>query len=104
SSVYLPQATILRHEDEEHLRADAAEYLNKVEARLHPRAQHIEKRLGMHSRPGHMIVQAAEEVHADLISLGSHGRGALRETLFGSVTNDVVRESHVPVLVTRPAA
>jgi nucleotide-binding universal stress UspA family protein len=102
SSVYLPQATILSHRDEERLRGEAADYLARVEDGLRGRVPSVEKRLGVHSRPGHLVVRAAEEVHADLICVGSHGHGALRETLFGSVTNDVLRESRVPVLVTRP--
>jgi nucleotide-binding universal stress UspA family protein len=102
SSLYLPQSTILYHQDEEKLRAEAADYLSAVEERLRGRLRHVEKRLGVHSRPGHLIVHAAGEVGANLVAVGSHGHGALRETLFGSVTNDVVRDCPVPVLVTRP--
>jgi nucleotide-binding universal stress UspA family protein len=102
SSLYLPQATILYHQDEEVLRREAAEYLASVEERLRGRVRAVETRLGVHSRPGHLIVKAALDARADLISVGSHGHGALRESLFGSVTNDVLRESPVPVLVTRP--
>jgi nucleotide-binding universal stress UspA family protein len=102
SSLYLPQATILYHQDEEVLRAEAAEYLSAAEQRVRARAPRVETRLGVHSRPGHLIVNAAGQAGADLIAVGSHGHGALRETLFGSVTNDVLRESPVPVLVTHP--
>jgi nucleotide-binding universal stress UspA family protein len=102
SSLYLPQSTILYHQDEEKLRAEAADYLTAVEERLRGRLRHVEKRLGVHSRPGHLIVHAAGEVRANLVAVGSHGHGALRETLFGSVANDVLRDCPVPVLVTRP--
>jgi nucleotide-binding universal stress UspA family protein len=102
SSIYLPQATILYHQDEEKLRAEAAEYLAALEDRLRARLPHVEKRFGVHSQPGRLIVRAAEEVHADLVAVGSHGHGALRETLFGSVTSDVLRNCDVPVLVTHP--
>jgi nucleotide-binding universal stress UspA family protein len=101
SSVYLPQATILRHRDEVRLRAEAADYLNGIEERVKPRTAHVEKRLGVHSRPGHLIVRAAEDVGADLIAVGSHGHGPLREALFGSVAHDVLQQSRTPVLVTR---
>ena len=100
STVYLPHATILRHRDEEHLKAEAAEYLKAVEERVRSRARAVESRLGVHSRPGHLIVRAAQEVSADLIAVGSRGHGKLREALFGSVTRDVLKESQVPVLVT----
>jgi nucleotide-binding universal stress UspA family protein len=101
SSVYLPQATILRHRDEQQLKAEAAEYLDRMEERIRGRAGEVEKRLGVHSRPGHLIVRAAEEVRADLIAVGSHGHAALREAIFGSVTHDVLKEARLPVLVTR---
>jgi nucleotide-binding universal stress UspA family protein len=101
SSVYLPQATILRHRDEEQLRAEAAAYLDGLEERIRGRAARVEKRLGVHSRPGHLIVRAAGEVQADLIAVGSHGHGAFREAIFGSTTRDVLEEARVPVLVTR---
>ena len=101
SSVYLPRATIIRHGDEERLKREAGDYLSAVEQRIRSKAPRVEKRLGTHSRPGHLIVRAAEEVNADLIAVGSHGQGALREVLLGSVTQDVVREGGVPVLITR---
>lgn len=47
------------------------------------------------------IVQTARQTQADLIVLGSHGRGALARTLLGSVAAQVLAHSPVPVLVTR---
>jgi nucleotide-binding universal stress UspA family protein len=45
------------------------------------------------------IVAAAEQ--ADLVVLGSRGRGGLRTTLFGSVAHSVVNHSPTPVVVVR---
>jgi nucleotide-binding universal stress UspA family protein len=47
------------------------------------------------------IVQTAEAIGADLIVLGSHGRSGIARLMLGSVSNKVVAESKVPVLVTR---
>lgn len=47
------------------------------------------------------IVQTAADIGADLIVVGSHGRGGLARLMLGSVSNKVVAESKVPVLVTR---
>ncbi len=47
------------------------------------------------------IVQTAEAMGADLIVLGSHGRGGIARLMLGSVSTKVVAESKVPVLVTR---
>jgi nucleotide-binding universal stress UspA family protein len=49
--------------------------------------------------PGDRIVRAAEEQQPDVVVVGSHGRGFLRRTLLGSVSEHVVRHCPVPVLV-----
>jgi nucleotide-binding universal stress UspA family protein len=51
--------------------------------------------------PGQMIVHVAEEVGADVIVVGSHGRGFLQRVVLGSVSEYVVRHSSIPVLVVR---
>lgn len=50
------------------------------------------------------IVDAARELAADLIILGSHGRGALGSALLGSVAAEVVEYATTPVLVVRGPA
>jgi nucleotide-binding universal stress UspA family protein len=52
-------------------------------------------------RPNDVLVAAAKQRDADLIVLGSHGRRGLRRLFLGSVAEDVVRHSAVPVLVVR---
>jgi nucleotide-binding universal stress UspA family protein len=47
------------------------------------------------------IVQAAERLNVDAISLASRGRGGLARALLGSVAEEVVRRSTRPVLVVR---
>lgn len=50
--------------------------------------------------PPHVeIVDCAEEWGADLIVMGSHGRGGVRRYVMGSVTERVVRSTTLPVLV-----
>ena len=52
-------------------------------------------------KPAGTIMQAAERLNVDAISLGSHGRGGLARALLGSVAEEVVRRSTRPVLVVR---
>ena len=47
------------------------------------------------------ICTAAEQNHADLIVMGSHGRTGLAHILLGSVAERVVRHTPCPVLVAR---
>jgi len=48
------------------------------------------------------IVSVADEVDADLIVVGTHGRHGLARALLGSVAEHVVRTSHRPVLTLGP--
>ncbi len=47
------------------------------------------------------ILKTAEEEHAKLIMVGSHGRGGLEQLLVGSVAAKVVAHSTTPVMVIR---
>lgn len=51
--------------------------------------------------PDHRIVAQAEEEAIDLIAIGSHGQEGISRILLGSVAENVVRRSPVPVLVVR---
>ena len=50
---------------------------------------------------GPMICQVAEDRGADVIVVGSHGRGFIQRVVIGSVSEYVARHSSVPVLVVR---
>lgn len=52
-------------------------------------------------RPASVIVDEARRMNADLIVVGSHGRGAVASALLGSVANEVVDHAPCPVLVSR---
>ena len=47
------------------------------------------------------ILEVACDQHADLIVMGSHGRGGISRILLGSVTEGVLRQTRIPVMVTR---
>jgi nucleotide-binding universal stress UspA family protein len=47
------------------------------------------------------IVDMAQESHADLVVVGSHGRTGISRMMLGSVAAQVVAHSPVPVLVAR---
>jgi universal stress protein A len=51
--------------------------------------------------PGWEIVQLADEVGADMIVIGTHGRTGLSRMLMGSVAEAVVRRANCPVLTVK---
>ena len=48
------------------------------------------------------ILRVAQELEADLIALATEGHGRLHRFLLGSVADDVLRNSPLPVLLKRP--
>ena len=47
------------------------------------------------------IASYAEQIEADIVAVGTHGRTGLRRALMGSVAEELVRTSPVPVLTVR---
>jgi nucleotide-binding universal stress UspA family protein len=52
-------------------------------------------------KPASEIVKAAKDWPADIIVIGSHGRGGISRLLLGSVAERVMRHASCPVLVVR---
>ena len=51
--------------------------------------------------PGRVITEFAEEIKAELVIVGSHGRTGFSRLLLGSVAEKVTRLVHCPVLVLK---
>src|SRR6478672_4620069 len=49
------------------------------------------------------LIKHARNIGADLIVMTTHGRGGLQRTWLGSVTDQLVRSSGIPVLVVPPS-
>jgi len=47
------------------------------------------------------ITNLAEALHCDQIVMGTHGRGAFRDFLMGSITMKVVNLSKIPILLVK---
>lgn len=86
--------------------AEATEAAEKQLARLR---QQLEKGgLAVEVRdttgyPGQCILDAADDVGADFIVLGSHGHGAFYDLIVGSTASRVLKRARCPVLIVPPA-
>jgi nucleotide-binding universal stress UspA family protein len=54
--------------------------------------------------PAELVLNAARDLDADLIVIGTHGRKGLSHLVLGSVAERVVRESPTPVLTAHSTA
>lgn len=63
-------------------------------------APNVETRL-LQGIPADEICEFAKKQGADLIVVGTHGRGLIERVLLGSVAEKVVRNASVPVLTVR---
>lgn len=52
--------------------------------------------------PATEILKTIESEDIDIVIMGTHGRKGLEHTIFGSVAENVVKRSPVPVLVVNP--
>jgi nucleotide-binding universal stress UspA family protein len=88
----------------EHLQKEdnaAKAYLRKVAQPIRDRGIQVMCKT-LFGTPGHTIINYANENKIDLIAISSHGHSGLRNVLFGSVAEYILRESSLPILLTRP--
>jgi nucleotide-binding universal stress UspA family protein len=86
------------------LKADR-EYLKSVTAAVRER---LGRPVSSAVLQGHPVAQTlatyCQKLGADLVVMTSHSRGGLRRAWLGSVTDQLIRSTEVPVLVVRPGA
>ena len=51
--------------------------------------------------PAHTIIEIAERFGCDLIVMGARGTSALRSAMMGSVSNEVLHASAIPVVIVK---
>ena len=83
------------------LLAAARDYL--IETQDHLRDQGARVRMVVRvGSPARVILDVAEEERVTMIALATHGETGLKRLLAGSVAEEVLRRTPVPVLVVRP--
>jgi nucleotide-binding universal stress UspA family protein len=83
--------------------AEAAERsLDEARGRIPPELGPVDVQVVENASAAGGILAEARRGGADVIAIATHGRGGLRRFLLGSVAENVLRESPVPVLLFRP--
>jgi nucleotide-binding universal stress UspA family protein len=92
-SDFLPSA-----EEATRVTADAEKQLDEIVARHRREGVELTRLLRTGRPPAEEICASATELGADLIVVGTHGRGAIGRAFLGSVALDVLRQATVPVM------
>jgi nucleotide-binding universal stress UspA family protein len=82
-------------------RANAGQYLDAIAGRFTARGLKVQL-LILEGAAGRAILEAAQENAAGLIAMSTRSRRGLARSVLGSVADEVVRESHLPVLLIHP--
>lgn len=100
-SPYIPHAIQITQDEVAARRRGMERYLVGLEEAPWLAGRRITKELRVDYHAAHAILELAKKTEADLIVLGTHGRGGLRRMILGSVADKVIRGTHRPVLVHR---
>src|SRR5262249_54238459 len=75
------------------------EYLDEVVDSLRHYDIDVETAIRHSSNPRREIVKYAREIQADLLVMGAHGHGVLKDLIFGDTINPVRHALKIPILV-----
>ena len=84
----------------ERLREELTAEIERVKRSLSKFGRQVEANVVV-DRPASGILAEARRINADLIVMGSHGRGTLTSAVLGSVSAEVVDHAPCPVLIAR---
>ena len=85
-------------------RAEAHDYLDRVAERVAPTGLRPSVAIAAHESIERGILDVARDVGADLIAMATHGRTGVPRIVMGSVAEEVLRSTALPLLLFGPAA
>jgi manganese transport protein len=96
SQIYGPEASTAEVEAGSHYLDEIAESLRRQDIAVETAVFHSVS-------PRREIVRYAREIRPDLVIMGAHGHGGLKDLIFGNTINPVRHNLDVPILIVRPA-
>jgi manganese transport protein len=79
-----------------------AQYLDEIAATLRQQGVAVETAISHSASPRREIVRYAREISSDLVVMGAHGHGGLKDLIFGTTINPVRHNLEMPILIVRP--
>ena len=78
-------------------------YLDEIVRALRDEGLDVETVVAHSSKPNREIVRCAREIQPDLLIMGAHGHGGLKDLIFGTTINSVRHKLRAPILIVRGA-
>jgi manganese transport protein len=78
-------------------------YLDEIVESLRAEGIEVETMVAHSSNPNREIIRSAREIQPDLLVMGAHGHGGLKDLIFGTTINSVRHKLRIPLLVVRGA-
>ncbi len=95
SQIYGPEASTAEVEAGE-------QYLDRIANTLRNDGITVETAISHSPSPRREIIRYAREIHPDLLIMGAHGHGGLKDLIFGNTINPVRHQLELPMLIVRP--
>ena len=99
SGFYIPYIPLVQYQEE--ALKGAEKTLDRVYEEQLQSCPNFQKRI-VSGDPAQEILKIIESEGIDLVIMGTHGRKGLEHVVFGSVAENVVKKSPVPVLTINP--
>jgi len=78
------------------------QYLDRIAHSLESQGIAVETAILPSTSPRKAIVRYAKSIHPDLIIMGAHGHGGLKDIIFGTTISPVRHNLDIPMLIVRP--
>jgi manganese transport protein len=78
------------------------QYIERIAQSLRDQGVTVETSISHSPSPRKEIVRYAREIRPDLVIMGAHGHGGLKDLIFGNTINPVRHHLDVPMLIVRP--
>ena len=79
-----------------------AAYLETIARSFREQGIEVETAVSHSLSPKREIVRYAHEIRPDLVIMGAHGHGGLKDLIFGNTINPVRHDLDIPMLIVRP--